>query len=1030
MPRIHIQTFIAFLLGCTLLSVAQENDIDKDLQNLRGEEYFQKVNEITETLLEGPIRQANLLVGKILADTSLANYPMEQAKALLLKGKISSALGEYEEAYTPLDQAIVLFQELEVEDGLAECYLTKGVSYSYQGQKDQAKLALDKSLALYTGLDEEYGIGRSLYELGHFNYIFGEDEKALEYYQKALDIQEDLDDQKGISDNYFRMGLAYLSTDRGKALELLDSSKELKEEIADHRGLAKVNNSLGVLNEENKNFQAALEYYRQSLEANKKFEDKRVASIIYNNLGIVFLDLKKPDSAVVYHNKALELRKGMGNIRGVVQSLVNIGEVYQTKKDFQSGLDYFHRARALSNSKNELPLMPYIQEKIGETHLSLEALDSANVYLNRALVLKQEEGNYNTMGSTYQSLSLLAEKRNEFKKSLAYYKNFKAVQDCVIINSKNRELAELQIKYDTAKQEQEISSLQQENKSRRLWQNIYALGALLALIVAGFVFQFFRFRSKKNQELLLAKESQRQQLEEVNQLKTRFFHNISHEFRTPLTLILGPLEQLKKTLDDSTRPTVDMIERNGKRLLKLINQLLDLSKIEDGKIGLKASYGNIAPLLKGWVTSFHSMAEIKGVDLSLNLEEPSYFVYADQEKLEEVVINLLSNAIKYTPSGGQVAVNIAADGKNLNIAVSDTGSGIPKEELEHIFDRFYQASNANSDQAVGTGIGLALVRELVEFHKGTVTVESTMGEGSNFKVSLPLGKSHLNEDEIVAIAPSPKISNVQTLEKDLDPAIDAIENEDTGLPLLLLIEDNSDLRSYIRSVLGHQYQIEEAVDGEQGIALALESTPDIIISDLMMPKKDGLEVCNTLKSDVRTSHIPIILLTARSSKEDKLEGLKSRADDYLTKPFNNEELLIRIENLVAIRKKIHQHFSTGDILRPKKLTLNSIDQEFMKQVTDILETEIANEHFGVEELSHAVALSRSQLFRKVKAITNQTPIEFIRSFRLHRAMDMLQQKSGTVAEIAYSVGFQNPSYFSKCFQEQFGQLPSAVSQNP
>ncbi len=1025
MPSFKIVVCLV-LLGFTLHGIAQEKRMDDSLDGLTGADYFEKANEIAEDYLEISLEESTQLVNRILADKSISDYPLQLAQAHYLMGKISSIKGDYDKAYAPLDRAIATFSENEDQDGLARCYLAKGIAYTYQGQKNNAKSALDQSLELYTALDDDNGVGKSLHELGHFHYSFGEDEKALEYYHEALAIQEDQEDEKGMSDSYFRMGLAQLSIDKGVALRLLDASKELKEKIGDHRGLAKVGISLGVLNEENGNFQTALEYYRQSLEANTKHNDKRVASILYNNLGIVFLDLKEMDSAVVYHKKALSLRKDLGNETGVVQSLMNIGEVYQVEKDFHNGMDYFHKAKKLSDSNKERPFIPYINEKIGEIHLSLNALDSAEVYLNRAFEQKQERGSYNGLVSTYKSLSLLSEKRNDFKKSLEYFKLHKTIHDSVTLGNKDRELAELQIKYDTAKQEQEISQLQQENKSRRLWQNIYAIGALLALVIAGFAFQFFRFRSKKNQELLQVKESQRQQLEQVNQLKTRFFNNISHEFRTPLTLILGPLDQLKKRVDVDMQSTVSVIERNGKRLLKLINQLLDLSKIEGGKITLKAAYTNIVPLLQGWVNSFHSMAELKGVDLSLNLKKQAFFLYVDQEKLEEVIINLLSNALKHTPNGGSVTVDVREVEEQLSIAVSDTGSGIPKEEIEHIFNRFYQASNANSEGMVGTGIGLSLVKELVELHKGSIHAESELDRGSVFTIRLPLGKAHLSENEIVPIGPETKTVSPRELpESIVQQVID--EEVNAELPILLLIEDNADLRAYIKGILESQYQIREAFDGEQGITEAFELIPDVIISDLMMPKKDGLEVCKTLKEDVRTSHIPVILLTARSSKQDKIQGLKNMADDYLTKPFNTEELLVRLENLITIRKRMQQHFSTEDILKPKKLKLNSIDQDFMKKVTEVLESQMTDENFSVVDLADAVALSRSQLFRKVKAITNQTPIEFIRSFRLHRAMDMLQQQSGTVAEIAYSVGFQNPSYFSRCFQDQFGTLPSNVT---
>lgn len=1010
----------------------QEDLLLKEIKTLQGEDFFIKSNDLAEIYLGKQPIKAQDYAEELLLNKSIENFPEEHARSYYIKGRAISLQGKYNESLIEFDKALTIFNQLKDENAIAKCLIGKGIAYTYIGKYDESRAALTQALNLNIENDIEAGIALAYHELGYLEYSLRNLSESIKYYIKSITICEDIDDKQLLSDNYFRIGIAYYSDkDESKALKNYTNSRAIKEEIGDMIGLARVNISLGIFHEEKGNFQTALDYYQQSLKANSSYGDSRINSVIYNNIGILYEDWSKLDSAVVYHEKALDIRKQLKNERGIAQSFMNIGEAYKLKKNPQEALRYYNSALETSNAASSKPMFAHINDKIGQMYLDLNDLDNAETYLNTARQSWSDDNNYFSLGRSYKNLSALSEKQGDYKKSLDYYKQYKTVQDSLARTRKNRELAEVQAKYDTARQEKEIDELQQENKSRRLWQNIYAVGGLLALILTVITFQFFRFRSKRNKELLAIKENQRQQLEEVNQLKTRFFNNISHEFRTPLTLILGPLQKLKETVDSGSRETVDIIERNGKRLLKLINQLLDISKIEDGKVALKTSHIDVVPLLKGWTNAFNSLAEIKNVKLSFKSNKDAHYLYVDQEKLEKIFNNLLSNAIKHTQKKGNVVINIdetlKGDKNQLSIEVSDTGSGIPQEELSDIFNRFYQASNSNTQDAVGTGIGLALVKELTELHKGAVEVESEMGKGSTFKIFLPFGKAHLSEDEILLIPPTQKPTiESKPLEVVSNEEIPT-EVEDESLPLLLLIEDNEDLRTYIKSVLKDHYTIKEAIDGKQGVAEALELIPDIIISDLMMPKMDGFEVCKTLKEDVRTSHIPIILLTARSSDKDKIEGLKSLADDYLTKPFNNEELLVRIENLVAVRSKMQQHFSTGDLLMPKKVKLSSIDQDFIKKVTEVLETEIANENFGVTELSDAVALSRSQLFRKIKAITNFTPLEFIRSFRLHRAMDMLQQQSGTIAEIAYSVGFQNPSYFSKCFQEQFGKLPSDIS---
>ena len=429
--------------------------------------------------------------------------------------------------------------------------------------------------------------------------------------------------------------------------------------------------------------------------------------------------------------------------------------------------------------------------------------------------------------------------------------------------------------------------------------------------------------------------------------------------------------------------------------------------------------------------SFDSMAAQKNIHLNFHSEDKQYLLYFEKDKIEQVIINLMSNAFKYTPENGRIDVFVNkienSENSHLHITIRDTGKGIPKGELPHIFDYFFQASNAKTDNAVGTGIGLYLTKEFVELHHGKINVTSIEGQGSTFELWLPFGKKHLAVNEI-GIFPSnlqEEISGLVTGTNEEKNTPETV-NDNPELPTVQIIEDNEDLRHFIGSLLKNDFSLLYSIDGEQGIKTALDKIPDLIISDVMMPNKDGIEVCNTLKNDVRTSHIPIILLTAKTTREDRLTGFKSLADEYLAKPFNQQELLLRIQNLIRIRQQIHAHFTTSEILKPDKIKVSSMDQQFLEKLTGLVEKEIDNPAFGVEQLADEMAMSRSHLHRKLKSIANLTPNHFIRSFRLQRAMELLQQQSGTVTEIALQVGFNNPSYFAKCFIEQFGVAPKEV----
>ena len=1014
---------------------SQIESLTHELRKLKGEDFYSKTNDLAKLYLEVDASKTLELIEKNINAPEIRQFPEQHARAKYLKGLALIVSGDYDLAQKAFDESISTAKELSNKSLLAQNYVDIATIHTKNGEYDKAKELYESGITILTENGNDEALANAYFKFGKHSFLANDDETSLDYYNRSLNIYKDLEDKKGISDVLYWLGVLYNALDdEEKTLKYYFDSRAIKEEIRDIRGLSHSNLSLGALHWQKGNYEKAMDYYRQSLEGYQSLGDKSSVARIYNNMGLVYEDWKKLDSALVYHKKSLELHSELNSVIGLIRSYSNLGEAYLLLKDYDRAIANYLKAKSYSEASEQQRSLAYIFDKLAEVYLNTNELDSAAIYLDRSLQHGNQKDEYFGLRRTYYNLSRLEKKRGNFEKALEYFELHKQIADSLARTQKDKELAEVQAKYDTEKQEKEIINLQKENEKRTLWRNVFAVGTLATLGFALLLFQFFRYRNKKNKELLVTEEAQRQELEKLDKLKSRFFSNISHEFRTPLTLILGPLDKIRRNVDDSLQPTVDIIERNGNRLLKLINQLLDLSKIESGRVALKVALIDVVPLLKGWVTSFDSLADAKGIKLSFTSEKESHFLYLDLEKMEEVVINLLSNAFKYTPDSGRITVDVLEKNSNekkyLSISVSDTGTGIPEQELEHIFDRFYQASNADSEDVTGTGIGLSLIKELVELHKGSVKVKSEVGKGSAFEVLFPLGKEHLNEDEIVGISQTKKIVKEQEPVAPVPEVEIARETEqDETLPIVLMIEDNLDLRNYIGEILSESYHVLEAVNGKEGVAMAIEHTPDIVLSDLMMPKMDGLQVCKTLKKDMRTSHIPIILLTAKSSKEDKIEGLKSLADDYLTKPFDTEELLIRLKNLIDLRKKMQEHFGTEDILKPKKIKMSSMDAVFMEKVTDQLEEEISNSLFGVVELADAVGLSKSQLLRKVKAITSLTPNEFIRSFRLHRAMEMLRQQAGTVSEIAYETGFQNASYFAKCFQEQFGMSPSAVKQN-
>jgi signal transduction histidine kinase/ligand-binding sensor domain-containing protein/DNA-binding response OmpR family regulator len=566
------------------------------------------------------------------------------------------------------------------------------------------------------------------------------------------------------------------------------------------------------------------------------------------------------------------------------------------------------------------------------------------------------------------------------------------------------------------------------------WKTGWAFSAYgLILIFIIYLIRAYDLKRQRLKHQLDLEHEHAEKLEEVDRIKSRFFANISHEFRTPLTLILGPAEQiLSNHAGDVAKKNAGLIKKNANNMLNLINQLLDLSRLDSGRLELKAANQNLIPFLKGMVMSFESIAIMKSIKFNLNVTEDELIVCFDREKMETIIKNLLSNAFKFTPIGKEISVSLLKENENsITLKVRDTGIGISKEQLPKIFDRFYQVNSAHTREHGGTGIGLALVKELVELHHGSISVDSKLGEWTEFKIILPIGKEHFIEQEVVENdnqLPIEKLTIDKTEFIHSTNHNSNLENLRTNKNIVLIVEDNRDVRDFIKDSLGDEYHFEEAENGEEGITKAEEFIPDLIISDVMMPKMDGNEMTRRLKSDHKTSHIPIIMLTAKSGQEYRIEGLETGADDFLTKPFDAKELHIRIKNLISLRKKLQEIYCSNTItsLAKSKHKLKGIDIQFMDRILKVVDEHISEEEFTIEDFGHEVGMSRSQMFRKIKALTGKSCSVYLRSVRLARAKNMLQNHEANISEIAYSVGFGSPSYFARCFKEEFGYAPSEL----
>ena len=630
------------------------------------------------------------------------------------------------------------------------------------------------------------------------------------------------------------------------------------------------------------------------------------------------------------------------------------------------------------------------------------------------------------------------------------------VMNTAVVDHTNAHVMQLQTTH-IAELDQKIETLNGRiggYLSRVATQQVVMYGGLvILLLVAGLllvVYKSLRSKNRLNRELSEQKkqleeqrdkleeqrdklEEQRDQLiqlshqlEEATHAKLVFFTNISHDFRTPLTLVADPVEHLlaDKTLNGDQHRMLMLIQRNVNILLRLVNQILDFRKYENGMMEYTPIPIDILSSFEGWNESFLAAARKKHIHFSFDkMADTDYHTLADVEKLERIYFNLLSNAFKFTPENGKVTVRLSPltkeDGRWIRFTVANTGSMISVEHIRNIFDRFYRIDMHHA----GSGIGLALVKAFVELHKGTISVESDEKQGTIFTVDLPMQTC-----EVTVSVDSPLSSSIgASVSSALNNAQVAEEEEterdyDSSKPSVLIIDDNADIRSYVHSLLHADYTVIEAVDGSEGIRKAMKYVPDLIISDVMMPGIDGIECCRRLKSELQTCHIPVILLTACSLDEQRIQGYDGGADSYISKPFSSQLLLARVRNLIDSHRRLKQFFGDGQTLAKEDVC--DMDKNFVEKFKSLLDAKLGDSNLNVEDLGKDMGLSRVQLYRKIKSLTNYSPNELLRIARLKKAASLLASSDMTVAEIGYEVGFSSPSYFTKCYKEQFGESPT------
>lgn len=836
---------------------------------------------------------------------------------------------------------------------------------------------------------------------------------------KSIELFTQLGNKAKIVDLKIEYGnLMKLQSRPDESIVLLLEALSMADSLGDKNNIARIHNYLGLIFQAQDQYEKAVENFQEALTLVKELGIKPGISACLTNLASSYTYLGQYDNAIKYNEEALEIKRQIGDKLGEARVLINLGGVYNHLDDYDTAEKIFKQAQNVAlqvdspilSSKIEYNLMviAYGRKEYAKSIGIGEKLSANPNFLNLDMLVKV----YRRMSLSYGELG---DYHNAHKMALEWYKYSDSLYERDMLELSN----DLEAKYQNEQKVKEINLLEsrqviqslQLNK-RLIERNAIIVFTLVMLILAGLLFNQYRIKQKANKRL-----------KELDQLKSNFFANISHEFRTPLTLIKGPIEQLEQNFDEKlSMENVKMIRRSANRVLNMVNQLLDLSKMDQGNLKLSPTEGDVYRCLRAACSSFNSHAAQRGIDYKVLIPQETLWTSFDRDKTDNIVYNLLSNAFKFSNKGSSITFIASYHKGFLQILVSDSGMGIPEEKLPYIFDRFYQVDDSDTREQEGSGIGLSLTKDLVELMDGTITVESAINIGTEFRIQIPLeeiktGKSTMDEAE-----PKPQKTEQKVHQNHLE------KEDNRNVPSILMVEDNADMRHYIKEQLTPFFKVMEAMNGDTGFKKAASLQPELIITDLMMPRMDGIELCRKLKTDVNTSHIPVIMLTAKAGIDNKIEGLETGADDYLTKPFEAKELLVRTKNLIEQRKNLRELYSRSEVnINPRQVTVNSVDEKFLQNLIQVLETNHADPEFGVPQIQNALAMSKTQLHRKVKALTNEAPGELLRNFRLKRAALLLSQNADTVTQIAYQVGFNNLSYFAKCFKDRYQVSPSSYN---
>ena len=860
--------------------------------------------------------------------------------------------------------------------------------------------------------------------------------QSMQYALKTLEIAEKSNNLTGIIKASFHIGryLRDYQHNYDIALKYYNRILKINEDRKDEAGVASLLVEIGDTHKLKGNDSLALIFYNKSLGISERINHRHSKSSAYESIGNICFTHHNYEDAIAYYSKCYDTGCDICSKIEFHHVLVNIGKVYLKISDYENALKYYNLSLQLAESFGSLHEEAVSYAAFAGLYGQKNDFPQSIAYFQQALVLVEKSGTLSLKKEITQELSNLYNKSGNYKKAYQYLGLSEKYSDSLnnVNQAENISHIETRFEFQNIAMQNELEKVKanEQIKSQKQLKSIFIISSLFLLAI-GIILLFGIRRKKRDNRILEIQKSQIAEMsEKVHQsdrMKLRFFTNISHELRTPLTLIYGLTEELLSNTktDNANSKQLSIIKRNTSRLVQMVNQVLDLRKLDNKSMKIEVIRGNITTFIAGVIALFENAASKKNIYIDFQTRGKEIAGLYDPDKLEKIIGNLLSNAIKYAKNEGKIIVSVFPDNTDNNyiyITVSDDGRGIAPEHVSNIFQPFYQVpGNTN-----GTGIGLALVKELTELHHGTIRVESNPGKGSIFTILLPVTKSSLGDIKILEKTAYENAGRLITCESISNTKKDEQHTKNTlrlDEKSLLIVEDNDDLREFIAHIFADEYIIYTATDGKEGFLIAKDNIPDIVITDIMMPGTDGYQLCRQLKSQAITSHIPVILLTAKNSQESKLTGFSLGADDYIEKPFTSKLLKARVKNLIDQRRLLIENFSKWFRLQPNEVIIPDNDKEFLEKTIQIIENHISDSDLDIELLASEMAVSRAQLYRKLKALTNYSTNQFIRMIRIKRAAQILEKGQLNISEVMDKIGFSNYSHFNNCFREYFGKSP-------